>query len=1013
MTRRLGMYALSIAIVTSVAPGLCKAQSVLTHHVREATQDGTAPLEGQLSATQNLQLVITLPLRNRDQLDQLLEDLYDPSNPGYRQFLTVEQFSEQFGPTQAEYDAAIDFARENGLTVVGTSPNRLNLQVSGPVANVEAAFHVNLRVYQHPTENRMFYAPDREPTTNLTFALWHISGLDNYSIPHPAGLEKWPENDGSSSNATTGSGPSASFLGSDMRVAYYGGSLTGSGQSVGLLEYYGTDLADLTTYFSNAKQTNSVPIALVSTDGTSTSCLDTKAGGDCDDTEQTLDMTQALGMAPGLSSLVMYVGSTDAAIFNAMATANPLNAQLSSSWTWNPADPSTDDPYFKEFAAQGQNLFQAAGDNKKWTTTGTASETYPADDVYVTSVGGTDLETNAAGGAWASETAWADSGGGISPHKYAIPSWQTAAAAGCASCSQSYRDGPDVSANANFTFYVCADQTTCTANNYGGTSFAAPMWAGYMALINQQSVANGNNTLGFINPSLYSIGASSSYGSDFHDITSGSNGYSATTGYDLATGWGSPNGGGLISALAGSSSTAGVITSPAPGSTLTAASTTFTWSAGTGGVTAYFLHIGTSPGGADLVNMGVGTSTSATVTLPTNGATIYVQLETHIGATVIENNNTYTEYAISGGVITSPTPGSTLTAASTTFTWSAGTGGVTAYFLHIGTSPGGADLVNIYLGTSTSATVTLPTNGATIYVQLETHTGGTVIENNNTYTEYAISGGVITSPAPGSTLTSASTTFTWSAGTGGVTAYFLHVGTSPGGADLVNMGVGTSTSATVTLPTNGATIYVQLETHTGGTVIENNNTYTEYAISGGVITSPAPGSTLTSASTTFTWSAGTGGVTAYFLHVGTSPGGADLVNMGVGTSTSATVTLPTNGATIYVQLETHTGGTVIENNNTYTEYAISGGVITSPAPGSTLTSASTTFTWSAGTGGVTAYFLHVGTSPGGADLVNMGVGTSTSATVTLPTNGATIYVQLETHIGATVIENNNTYTESQ
>ena len=79
-------------------------------------------------------------------------------------------------------------------------------------------------------------------------------------------------------------------------------------------------------------------------------------------------MTQALGMAPGMSSLVMYVGSTDAAIFNAMATANPLNAQLSSSWTWNPADPSTDDPYFQEFAAQGQNLFQAAGDSGEWTS---------------------------------------------------------------------------------------------------------------------------------------------------------------------------------------------------------------------------------------------------------------------------------------------------------------------------------------------------------------------------------------------------------------------------------------------------------------------------------------------------------------------------------------------------------------------------------------------------------------------------------------------------------------------
>ncbi len=566
MHLKLGKFIFPIAAFLSIAITVGHAQSLMTHHVRQSIQDGSARSMGRLPATQTLNLVITLPLRNQDQLDQLLKDLYDPSSPSYRQFLSVEQFTEQFGPTQADYDAVINFAKQNGLTVTGVSPNRVNVQVSGSVAKVESAFHVNMGVYQHPTENRSFYAPDREPSTDLTFSLWHVSGLDNFSLPHPAGLEKRSEGSASKSNATTGSGPSASFLGSDMRAAYYGGSLTGSGQSIGLLEYYGTDLADLTTYFANAKQTNSVPVSLVSTDGTSTSCVDTKAGGSCDDTEQTLDMTQALGMAPGLSSLVVYVGSTDSAIFNAMATASPLNSQLSSSWTWNPADPTTDDPYFKEFAAQGQNLFQAAGDSKKWTTTGTASETYPADDVYITSVGGTDLNTSAAAGAWASETAWADSGGGISPHKYAIPSWQTAAASKCASCSQTYRNGPDVSANANFTFYVCADQTTCTANSYGGTSFAAPMWAGYMALINQQSVANGNKTLGFINPSLYTIGAGSSYGTDFHDVTSGSNGYSAATGYDLATGWGSPNGSGLINALAGTVAAPGFSLSASPGS---------------------------------------------------------------------------------------------------------------------------------------------------------------------------------------------------------------------------------------------------------------------------------------------------------------------------------------------------------------------------------------------------------------------------------------------------------------
>ena len=541
MARRLTTSSLTISTFVAIVSVVCRAQSLppLTRHVPTSAITGQAPSVGRLPATQSLRLVLVLPLSNQAALDALLQKLYDPSGPSYRQFLTVEQFTAMFGPSQEDYNRVISFAEANGFTVVGTSRNRLNIDVTAPVATIEQTFHVTMSVYRHPTENRTFYAPDREPAPNMGVQLWHIAGLDNESTPRPALRRK----SGAGSTATIGSGPSSSFLGSDMRAAYYGGTLTGAGQSLGLLEFYGTDLTDLNTYFTNVKQTNKVPITLKSTDGTSTSCLESKG---CDDTEQTIDMTQALGMAPGLSSLVVYVGSTDVAIFNAMATASPLNAQLSSSWIWSPPDANTDNPYFEEFAAQGQNLFQAAGDSGAWET---GSTIFPADDVYVTSVGGTDLQTSKAGGPRTSETAWVDGGGGISPNQFAIPSWQTSAASGCSTCSQTYRNGPDVSANANFSFYVCADQTTCTANEYGGTSFAAPMWAGYMALVNEQAVSNGGHPRGFINPTLYAIGSSTSYNADFHDITSGSNGYSATTGYDLATGWGSPNGSGLLNSL--------------------------------------------------------------------------------------------------------------------------------------------------------------------------------------------------------------------------------------------------------------------------------------------------------------------------------------------------------------------------------------------------------------------------------------------------------------------------------
>ena len=548
----LTIFAIVLAVTTN-----SQAQSIMTHHVRDAVRNGEAKSMGQLPANQIMDLDVVLPIRDQVGLDRFLQEVYDPTSSSYRQFLTVSEFTARFGPTQADYDAVVLFAKMNGFTVTGGTRDGMEVQIRGPVSAVEAAFHVNMGSYQHPIESRSFYAPDREPTTDLPFSLWHISGLDNYSIPHPMLVKK---SDYAAAHgidvgdvvghATTGSGPSASFLGSDMRAAYYGGTaLTGAGQNLGLFEYLGTDLADLTTYFKNTGQTNNVPVTVISTDGTSTSCVDTRAGGNCDDTEQTLDMTQAIGMAPGLSSLVMYVGSVDTAIISAMTTHNPLPTTIGCSWGWTPADPSTLDPYFQKMAAQGQNFFAASGDSSTWSK---SNEAWPADDAYVVSVGGTDLITASAGGPWKSETAWVDSGGGISPDSIAIPSWQQLSGVINSSNkgSTTLRNGPDLSANANFTFYTCADQKACLANDYGGTSFAAPMWAGYIALVNQQLASQGKGTIGFLDPIIYPQNVTSTYATDFHDITSGKSGsYSAVTGYDLVTGWGSPKAG-LITTLA-------------------------------------------------------------------------------------------------------------------------------------------------------------------------------------------------------------------------------------------------------------------------------------------------------------------------------------------------------------------------------------------------------------------------------------------------------------------------------
>jgi kumamolisin len=687
MFRRTGLFLLTFTAILAVAALPANAQYVATHHVRDMVRNGEIQPIGRMAENQLMTLNVVLPLTNQAGLDEFLSELYDPNSPTYRHYLTPSEFTARFGPSQTDYNAVVSYLKANGFQVIGGSRDGMNVEIKGPVSAVESAFHVTMRTYRHPTEDRSFYSPDREPTTNLTFQLWHISGMDNYSIPHPLYVKKsdYAKAHGLSEKdvvpyATTGSGPSASFLGSDMRAAYYGsGSLTGAGQNLGLFEYEGTDLADLTTYFKNAGQTNNVPVTLLSTDGTSTSCVDSGRNG-CDDTEQTLDMTQAIGMAPGLSSLVMYIGSTDTSIIAAMTTHSPLPTTIGCSWGWTPDDPSTLDPYFEKMAAQGQNFFAASGDSSTWST---RNEAWPADDAHVISVGGTDLITASAAGPWKSETAWTDSGGGISPDKIAIPSWQQLAGVINSSNkgSTTYRDGPDVSANANFTFYTCSDQTTCLANEYGGTSFAAPMWAGYIALVNQQLVASGQAAIGFLDPTLYSQNVGSGYAADFHDITSGTSGsYSAVTGYDLVTGWGSPNTG-LIAALTGSTSQTPAFTvsaSPAAVSVATGSTgtSTITTAVSGGFSSAVALTSSGAPSGVtvafsptSIASPGSGTSTATFTVASTTAPGTYPITITGTGGGLTETTT------VSLTVTSSVTTSLSVTASPTSITIDRGSSG--------------------------------------------------------------------------------------------------------------------------------------------------------------------------------------------------------------------------------------------------------------------------------------------------------------------------------------------------
>jgi subtilase family serine protease len=327
-----------------------------------------------------MRLSIVLPLRNQAELTALLGRLYDPSSPNYRHFLSVGQFTEQFGPTAEDYESVVDFAHANGFIVTGSPANRLIVPIEGTTAQVEAAFNVRMNNYQHPSEKRTFFSPDREPSLALSVPIAHVAGLNDFSMPRPA-VTKATTVQSTTGTAAQGSGPGGAYLSSDMRAAYYGGStLAGSGQTVGLVQFDGLNIVDLVSDFDGTASwsaigsdsilltytptaggtTYSIPVNFVLLDGaTGAACRNPSVT--CSDDEEALDIAQAVGMAPGLSQVRVYIGAGDADIFNTIATEN-IAKQISVSWTWSPDDPATDDPFFQEFAAQGQSIFVASGD---------------------------------------------------------------------------------------------------------------------------------------------------------------------------------------------------------------------------------------------------------------------------------------------------------------------------------------------------------------------------------------------------------------------------------------------------------------------------------------------------------------------------------------------------------------------------------------------------------------------------------------------------------------------------
>ena len=752
------IFALGISIgLIHAAP-----RQALRSHVPQAIHESKRL--GQHSRTANMDLAIGLPLRNQDELETFNAQVADPASPNFRQFLQTDEFAARFGPSEEDYDKLIAFAQANGLAVSGTHPNRMILNVSGTVPAIERALHITISTYQHPVRGK-FIAPDGDPWLDTDVNILDITGLDNFVLPKPMNIQATPL--ASSMPFTTGSGPGGLFIGKDFRTAYAPGvTVTGTGQTVGLFELDGFYAADVTANFKQAGLTAST-VQTVLVDGFS------GAAGSAN-IEVTLDILMAAYMAPG-AKIVVYEGTNWNNILNRMATDNTAK-QLSSSWAFSPINATTEQ-IFKQYIAQGQSFFQASGDNGAyhgWIMP-------PSDNPNVTVVGGTALSTNGAGGAWSSESAWSGSGGGVST-TYAIPSYQAGINMMAIGGSATMRNIPDVALTAAVQMYLI--QNNGQAVSVGGTSAAAPLWAGFLALVNQQAAAAGKPMAGFINPAIYALGKSGSYTTEMHDITTGTTGFTAGTGFDLATGWGSPSGQKLIDDLAGTSTapsfslaaTPGTVTATA-GSTVTTSiqltakngftgATTFSLSGAPQGVTGTFSAL-TTTGATTLTLTTLSTVASGTYPLVVQGAsgtlnaTAPLTLSVNGGNGITLTSSASTVSLAQGASnTTNITVNPTGTFAGTVSLVVSGLpAGVTAVFNHASTTTGAT--------LTFTATATAATGTSSITV---TGTSGSI-------TAKAIIGLTVTTPPPGFTLAAAPTSMTLPQGSSADTSLTFTPGT--------------------------------------------------------------------------------------------------------------------------------------------------------------------------------------------------------------------------------------------
>ena len=587
---------------------------------------------GALAGTTRIQVDVEILPRDPRALAAFADAVSTPRNPLYRHFIDTEQFASRFGPTATAISTVEKRLAADGLTLGKLTADHLTLPVSGAVATFEKAFSTEFERYRLP-DGRVAYANTAAPLLSGTTARYiqGVIGLDDLTLPQPIRIEKAPIDpratsphivtggpqpcSAASSAATTYSAYTADEIASayDISPLFAAGD-EGSGVTVAVFELEPNIHSDITAYescYGISATVNYIP-----EDGGPTGSA---PGSDEAGVETELDIENIIGLAPKATVDVYQAPNSNTGLIDNYTAIVDNSAVKVVSTSWGECESesgasiiSEEGTLFEQGATEGQSIYAASGDSGSDDCgTGALSVDDPASQPYVTGAGGTSM-TSYTG---PTQVVWNDGGtngaggGGISS-SHAMPSYQSGAPSSlnvinssssgspCGAASGSYcREVPDVSASADedhgYVEYYDGSWTSV-----GGTSGAAPTWAGWTALADASSYCN-STAIGFANPVLYEA-AASNYSGNFDDITSGNNDYGGTTkypagtGYDMASGLGTPIGAALAKAVCGGGSTTNTVTVNNPGNqtstvgtavslqmtaTDSASGQSFTWSA--------------------------------------------------------------------------------------------------------------------------------------------------------------------------------------------------------------------------------------------------------------------------------------------------------------------------------------------------------------------------------------------------------------------------------------------------